>query len=518
MKLNIKSAIVLALLAVSAGSCTDKFDELNTNPNTVTEDIIDPDLLFTRVEKDAVFSIYDGTNAAWAGYTVNTGAAYFRTMDRPGIYDNSYKSYLINLNEVIRLTADDPALINKNSIARIFRVWIYQRLTDTYGDVPYTEAALKAEDATTSPAYDTQQSIYTDMLKELKEASALLSDNADLIGFGDADLIYGGDVNKWKRFANSLRLRLAMRIRYADENLAKEQVADVLKGDLMSANEDNAFIMTNTDIRDNMSPIFIAWDNGDRARPWIAGQTIVENLKNNNDPRLPVYVDPAPDGTSGYRGLPIALYLDEKLPYPEGSFSFIGAYLYSSPVIKLNILTYAEVEFLRAEAVLLGWAPGDAETYYRNGITAAMKNTQDLMSVAEPEATIPASVTLTDADVSGFLSSGAAKLDGTFEENLEKIITQKYIALFPLDSYEAFAEQRRTGYPKIWVGSDPGDTNNKMPRRMNYPFDEKRINSASYAEVVSRMADGDVLTARVWWDANPNVPYVHPRQAIFPPN
>jgi hypothetical protein len=518
MKLNIKLIAALGLLIVSANSCTDRFEELNTNPNTVTEDIIDPDLLFTRVEKVAVFSLYDGTEAAWAGYTVNTGAAYFRTMDRSGIYNNSYKSYLINLNEVIRLTADNPDLINKNSIARIFRVWVYQRLTDTYGDVPYTEAALKAEDAITSPAYDTQESIYVDMLKELKEASALLNDNGDLIGFGDADLLYAGDVNKWRRFANSLRLRLAMRIRYADKNLAKDQVTDVLKSDLLSGNDDNASITTNTDVRDNMSPIYLNWDAGDRARPWIAGQTIVENLKKNNDPRLPVYVDPAPDGTSGYRGLPIALYLDEKLAYPEGSFSFIGAYFYSSPIIKINILTYAEVEFLRAEAALLGWGTGDAETYYRDGITAAMQNTQKLMEMAEPEVDIPGSVALTDAEVNGFLSSEAAMLDGNFEENLEKIITQKYIALFPLDSYEAFAEQRRTGYPKIWVGSDPGDTGNKIPRRMNYPFDEKRINSASYAEVVGRMADGDVLTARVWWDANPNAPYVHPKQGMFPPN
>lgn len=309
-----------------------------------------------------------------------------------------------------------------------------------------------------------------------------------------------------------------MRIRYADKNMAQQEVTDVLKDELMKDNDDNAFIMTNTDVRDNMSPIYVDWDNGDRARPWIAGQTIIENLKKNNDPRLPVYADPAPDGTSGYRGLPIALYLDQKVPYPEGSVSFIGAYFYSSPIIKLNILTYAEVEFLQAEAALLGWATGSAGTYYRNGIMASMQNTRDLISVAKPEAAIPGSATLSEAQINGFLSSGAAQLNGSFEADLEKVITQKYIALFPLDSYEAFAEQRRTGYPKIWVGADPGDTGNKIPRRMNYPFDEKRINSASYAEVVGRMAGGDVLTARVWWDANPNAPYVHPEQGIFPPN
>lgn len=520
MKFNIKSTIFMAVLIVTAISCTKDFDELNTNPNIVTKDVINPNLIFTYVEKNAIYNMYNGSNAGWSGFFSNRGSAYFRITDDAAseIYNNSYKIYLINLNEVIRLNTGDPNLQNKSSIARIFRVWLYQRLTDTFGDVPYSEAALEAENAILTPAYDTQKSIYTDLLKELKESAALLNTNVGQINFGAADLLYAGDVNKWKRFANSLRLRLAMRIRYADENLAKENVTEVLKSDLITSNADNAFILTNTTIRENGNPIFLSWDNGNRARPWSVGQTIVENLKNSNDPRLPIYVEPALNGTSGYRGRPIGLYLDQEISYPEGSYSFISPFYYSSPIIKINILTNAEVEFLRAEAALLGWSSGTAETFYQNGISAAMKNTQEFINLAKPQVPIAGSSNLTNTMVDDFLSSGAAKLNGSMEENLEKIITQKYISSFPFDTYEAFAEQRRTGYPKIWLGNEPGDTHNKMPRRLNYPFIEKSLNSVSYQQAVSRLKEGDVLTSRVWWDAKPNLPYVHPKQAMFPPN
>ena len=153
---------------------------------------------------------------------------------------------------------------------------------------------------------------------------------------------------------------------------------------------------------------------------------------------------------------------------------------------------------MQAEAVLAGLAPGDANALYREGIQLAM----------EQYAVLP-------ADIATFLASPVATLSGTDEEQLEQIINQKYISLV-YQSLEAWSEYRRTGYPKMWLGSGDTDTDGQVPRRLTYPADELAKNSVNVAAAAAGMG-GDNLTTRVWWDVKPGVPFAHPKQGTFPP-
>jgi hypothetical protein len=142
------------------------------------------------------------------------------------------------MNEVMRLTADDPQKTDQNAMARIWKVWLYHMVTDAYGDIPYFEAAQGVENVINQPEYDSQEEIYRDMLNELKEAEAQLGSQGDQISYGNADIIYQGDVENWKKFANSLRLRLAIRARFADPALAAEHTTDLVDAPLIDENSD----------------------------------------------------------------------------------------------------------------------------------------------------------------------------------------------------------------------------------------------------------------------------------------
>jgi len=499
MKLNTNNitGAVVGVLLLCTTSCTKNFDEINTDPSLVTEDIIKPSMMFTAVLKNSVFNTYENsTIQEYAGYYSNQGSGViFQNANWSEPFNSLYRSDLINTSEVIRLTANDPKMVNENAIARVWKVWLFSQLTDLYGDVPYFDALHRVDEVVNQPAYDSQKDIYTDLLKELKEAAAALSTAPGLASFGAADILLGGNVDRWKRFANSLRLRLAMRVRYADATLAQTHITEVLNAPLIDDNTYNVFLTTidgsNTA---NRNPI---WSDPINPYPRWSSFTITDNLKMLNDPRLSIFSLPALDGVSGYRGRPIALGIPEKT-YSEESTARLQDF-FRAAVYSIIVMNAAEVSFLRSEAALSGLSGEDAQAMYKSGIMQSLSQ----YNVAQGA---------TDT----YLASAAATLTGSEEEKLEQIIVQKFLAIF-YQSNEAYAEFRRTGYPRIWTGSDKGSTNGEIPRRLTYPLDEYSKNETSVKDAANRLAQGDIYMSRVWWDAKPGLPFHHPKQGMFPP-
>ena len=496
----------LALWVIGAVSCTGDFEDINTNPSLVTANLVNVNNLLTRVQKEALFDSYEfGYVSEFAGYYANPATATLSARDWTDPFNEFYRTYIINISEVIRLTQDKPEFSNKNAIGRIMKAWIFHQLTDLYGDVPYFESALDVNKVVNYPAYDRQEDIYKDLLKELKEAEQQLSTESNQVSYGASDLLYQGDVAKWKRFANSLRLRLAIRARFASPQLAAEHVRDVIGKPLITENAHNAALLTEgagASNVDNRNPMYNSYLNS--TVPKYATNTVTDNLVLRNDPRLTRYVTPAvaPQNGRQWKGRPLALNLDLEETtetYRQEEVATLGA-LFHAPQYKIKILTAAEVSFLRAEAALEGITSESVEEMVKTGIRQAM----GMYDVSAME---------TDTYIASRMEAFATY---SSERQLEEIIVQKWLAGY-YQSKEAWAEYRRTGYPLIWVGKAVGDTEGKIPRRLTYPTAEYLRNGKSVEEAAARLNKGDLFMSRMWWDARPGLPFSHPRQGMFPP-
>jgi hypothetical protein len=492
-------------LTASLVSCTDEFAEINTNPSLVTTDVVNVNNLLARVQKESIFDYYEyGYLTEFSGYYGNPSTVPLSNRDWSEPFNEFYRSFIINTSEIIRLTADKPLLSNKNAIGRIMKVWVFHQLTDMYGDVPYFEAALNVNEVVNYPKYDKQEDIYKDLLKELKEASAQLSADASQVSYGNSDLMFKGDVESWRRFANSLRLRLAIRTRFADPALAREHITDVISKPLITLNAQNATLTTEGasagDIN-NRNPVYNRYQS--TTVPLYTTNTVTDNLLSRDDPRLPVFVTPATEPEDGalWRGRPFALDADldgSSISFRQEQVASLGA-LFFAPQYQIKIMTAPEVFFLRAEAALAGITNESVEDLWENGTKLSM----EMYGVAA-------------AKIAPYLETqGALFAAGSEEKKLEEIIVQKWLANY-FQSKESWAEYRRTGYPLIWVGSQKGDTDRRVPRRLTYPTGEFLRNEKSVSEAAQRLPGGDTFMSRVWWDARSGLPFTHPLQDSFP--
>ncbi len=542
--IKIKTIIAILLVMLLINACTDNFETLNTHPGLVTKDLINPDLLLTRVEVDLFVKGSGGPGSAgnYCGLDVSDANRPFQTGDNPGLWNSTYNDYVRNSADIIHLTEDDPDMVNKHAIARIIKAYAFANLTDTYGDVPYFESALKLEQAVFQPRYDAQQDIYMDLFQELKEAAAEL--DADKASFGNADILYKGDVAKWRKLANSLRFRLALRVRYVDATLAKSQMSDLTLDNMISQADDDAFITRITDYPENENQAYVSMVNakGDITKSYI-GKTLLDLLvgtgdsHNPEDPRIGFYCDTAkadwPGSVDtvdyfGYRGHPLLglVPVEEKYPYGSESCSRVPDFAYC-PSVQVSVFRSSETYFSLAEAALVGLygSPADAQMYYKQGIVEAMNQ-----SLAEFEDLVPqipevclllhqgdpagpwteADVqdyidykTVSQAQVDDFLANAPVMtLTGDDTHKLEMIINQKIISI--PTSLQGWSEKRRTGFPKVLVGHDNDDLKGKIPRRFQWPTSEQQVNSANFAIAVEKIGGKNEQSVKFWWDANPN--------------
>jgi hypothetical protein len=545
---KIRNLSSLVLVLFLANACTKDFKEMNTNPALVSEELVTPEFLLSGVQTGIGGGMAASDIGDYCGMTVRVDNAPFVDHFDDGAWYGAYTTYGNNLAAIIRKTQDDPELVNKKAIARIMKVWVYSQATDIYGDIPYFESNKLPEDAVASPTYDLQRDIYQDFFKELKEAAAEL--DASKESYGSADFYYGGDVSKWKKFANSLRLRLALRVRYVDEQLAKDNISDLQEADLITSRGDDALIYTATDVDAHWNPAYYDLVNTfyttpderqDYVEHQLVGKALLDALVGSSapdnplDPRTKVIADSAvlngstlnpPHAPFGFRAQPLLgnVPVENKYPYGSGSVSQFSLFWYV-PVIEQHVLKSSEVYFALAEASLLNLRSGDASAYFKKGIEASIIETQDLYNKGKEQMpdllglvygsgfdvnSFLAYKEMKQSEIDAFLASPATTLSGSAEEMLEQIINQKMIALYP-NVLEGWSEWRRTGYPRVLVADNEQSTfHGVSPRRQHYPNNERLINSAHFNEAVDRMGGTDDMLERVWWDVNSAAPHEHP--------
>lgn len=394
-------------------------------------------------------------------------------------YSAWYTSPLIQLQKIIdynnegSVEADPGANGSKNNqiaVARIMKAFIFWKLTDRWGDLPYSEALKGGENIT--PKYDKQEDIYKDLFKELKEAAAQIDGGLGMQG----DIILDGDMNAWKRFAATQRMLMALRMSKvypgASELAATEFAAAM--NDAIASNAENIEYHFIAGDPNNWNPWYENYSNDNR-NDFAISLTLVDYMKDNGtgtDPRLPVYGEVLAGNV--VKGLPYGNTLQTNIP---NAFSRLGDGLREQGT-PAKIFTFSQVQFAKAEAAKLGWIPGGdaaAKTFYDSGIDASL----EYYGVADP--------TFKNATGVAYDPANA----------IEQIATQRWIHLY-LDGWEAWAEWRRTGFPVLTAGPNSANPAG-IPRRLVYPAADKTVNTENYNAVVAQQGP-DNLNTRVWWD------------------
>lgn len=523
-------------------SCSD-FGDVNIDPEHLNEGNVPLEMLFTNAQHQALGSDWDVwrngciyaaqwmnhvASFNWQGYAMYQWSDGYSAAYWDGVYSGD-RGAIRDVTNVLMQWKEDPTHEIDYQIARIMRVYVMHRMTDLYGDIPYTQAGQPREYS--YPVYDRQQDIYMDMLNQLNEAQAALK-GAGTAPMSSHDVYYQGNTDKWAKFANSLMLRIAMRMTKVDPATAETWVKTAVNNGLFASNEDNAMLLhtnavTTNDTSEPYAKIYAHEDRGN----FFVNKFFIDMLKETKDPRLSLIAtvcedprisvqegsnfqygntDPEvqqgfddgfdDDKTSdwfignqpGYEAFKDTAYLNNY----RSKYSTINRYTYSNPTSPTFICTYAQTQLLLAEAALRGWVSGSAQTYYENGVRAAMEQFAQF-----PNATALYNQYLTSDAVNQYLAENpfdAAK-------GYEQINTQYWINCF-CDEYETFANWRRSGYPEMDPAWDPAhpytnsDTGGTIPRRFRYPSTESSVNMANYNEAVGRLNNGDRFTSRVWWD------------------
>ncbi|HTI09479.1 MAG TPA: SusD/RagB family nutrient-binding outer membrane lipoprotein [Puia sp.] len=524
----IKLTGLLCLVGLLGTGCTKSFDKINTNPASYNQTNFDPNFMLTSAELGYTGStdfaydtwranlIYCSTMMQGLSSVVSywAGDKYLLNSDYTAAYwgfssDAAYPEQIKPIVDVVQSTIGKDKYKNLHQIARILRALMLERITDLYGDVPYFNAGMGYYNGDFFPKYDSQDSIYADLLKEVDEATTALDPAGDQ---PSGDVIYKGNIASWQKFGNTLLLRIAMRLVKADAATAKTYAQKVV-GKTFTANADNAFVLgdaTGGRATQNRNSQILLGDGGQENFYCRWSKTFIDMLKSAGDPRLGkvavtnLYVN---DGTkvqnpganadpSVQKGMPNGKDLSGIPGQTIGTDpSFTTFTDYSSPapaLIKRDgptfILTYAESELLLAEAVQRGFITGDPAQHYHDGVKAAIT----YLSQYDPAATI------SDATAETFVTANPYNA----ANGLQQINTQYWLHVTTmLDFYESWSNWRRSGFPVLTPVVYPNNaTNGTIPHRFPYPLAEANTNPVNYKAAHDAVPGGDLLTSHVWWD------------------
>ena len=502
-------------------SCTSEFDNINTNKNALSKlETSQLPFLFSKAQSTA-------TNNGWnyqiaqnlfhdqyCQYFANT-TTYFPS-DRLVIrmdwiraaWNPIYSEVVPQLQTLFEKY--DPASA-EYAIANIWWVYTFHRLTDTWGPVPYFKAGVPG----LSVPYDAQDKIYDDMLKRLASSVTILKSKTSEQPFGSFDLIYGGDVNRWIKFGNTLRLRLAVRISKVDPARAKTEGEAAAAGGVLTTSPDDDALIKRTKKGDDFNGLSIMdWNE------FRMSATMESVLKGYQDPRMPIYFLPAKN-TDTYEGLRNGLtagQMAELLNLADAN-SHHGERWSSTTGLETpsNVMATAEAWFLRAEGALLGWnmGGGSVQSFYNQGITESMHQ-WGITDASVITAYINSSnkpVAPGDSQNSPAVSTAPIKFGATTGIQNEQITIQKWLALYP-EGVEAWADIRRSRAFKLYpiVASDNPDlptfADNKTPtntwiRRIPFINDERQTNGTEVTKATPLLGDGgDKIITPLWWDKN----------------
>jgi hypothetical protein len=479
MKNKSKVIALLVGLGLAAAACSDGLTDINVNPNaptTVPVQFLLPTVIQGGVTANMHGASMQSHTAIWSQHFAQiqypdeeTGNVRDGRMD--GYWTGYYSGRLKDIQTVIE-TGVEEGLVNAQGVGMIWKSWIFHHVTDFWGDVPYSQALQGAEN--TTPVYDSQSDIYAGMLADLEAGAAMLSSSAQ--GFGGGDILYGNDFTKWKKFANSVRMRLAMRMSEVNPSGAQAAFVAAYGAGGFTSNDDNAVL--NWPGAPYEQPLYENWQGRDDHG---LSQTMVDMLLDLDDPRLFYYAEPA-ESDGVYRGLE-----NGRDPFPAefiwADISRIGNFWRADGAATPTlVMTYSEVLFLQAEAAARGWIAGDAEALYMEAIEADM-NEYSAWGVGP-----------TDAQMADYLASDAIAYTG-----IDDIHVQKWISLW-MNPAEAWSNVRRTGVPERHIGQDL-EWLGKIPTRYSYPPDEQSYNNANLQAALSAQGmSGTDITTEVWWD------------------
>jgi len=525
MKNILKGLAVAVCFSTLLTACTKNFEYFNTNQHEATEEQMNRDGLktgsfFSQMLR-TVFVYADGVNSdgdyqiaynlladSYAGYlapTINQNngvhcGSYFMTEHwRRAMFSLSYTKGIAAYVQLCNVAADQEHVL---ALADVVKVAIMHKVTDYYGPVPYSKIGVSL-----SVEYDAQDQIYAQFFEELGSAIDVLNEyknaNPGSSILADYDIVYRGDVAKWIRFANSLRLRLAMRVAYADETLAKAEaeksVAD-MTGVMTDASDvariDKAYV-------NYIHPLSVI--NGFNDGDVQMGASMDSYLNGYKDPRTAFYFKQAGEG--GYHGVRNGVHTSEWEDYRNSTGKVSAPNMDNA---EITWMTASEVAFLRAEGALRGWnMGGSAQEFYEKGIRLSFEETGagGADAYMADNTSVPADFidnTANGGNASALSSVTIAWDEAATEEvKLEKIITQKWLAIYP-NGCEAWAEYRRTGYPALFPvlnNDSEGAVNTDLQiRRVPYPHDEYSTNAAGVAGGVAKLGGSDNAGTKLWWD------------------
>lgn len=512
IKNKLKGKITYCLLAAGIlfTSCDKNFDEINTNPNGADPSTASLDAVMATVQ---IYAFGEPRFITWRGNVIYSsrfahhfiynfgdmawfpGAAY---TNNPGWTGNVWESSYIKVGghiNALRSLADSPDEANEMAVTNIMAAWFYQKMTDIYGDVPYSDVARPQTEVELLPGFDDQATIYRSVIESLKEQMNAL-DGAGTLGFGGGDFIFESDPEKWIAFANTLRLRMAIRSRNAfisdgEQSFIDGVITDALNNPLIDESNQPIFLRAQSglflsDPNELMGgPEDVWWSFQFNQTRWTLNERVVALMRDNNDPRLTILATETDSIPGMYVGTEPNLTAPPLWGFLSKPSEALRGAEKNDPVPSHPLMAH-ESYFLQAEAALLGIGSGSADDLFKRGIRAHM----DLYDV-DP------------ADIDDFVQNEqVAQLNGTVDENLNKVWNQRWLALLN-NGYEAWSLVRRTDMIPDQVGDEylTNSTNGEVPSRLPYPTSENTLNAQNVLTAVTRQGT-DVMTTKIWWDVN----------------
>jgi hypothetical protein len=473
MKNTLKYFGILALSIGLLNSCeTVDFGDENLNPNQPST--ASTAALLTNAMRALPGHVSEVNGNMWVQYisqiTYTDESRYFTTQ---WSYDGWYAGALKDIQEVIDLNTEDAAsytsggtTANQIAVAKILKAYYFQALTDRWGMIPFSEALLGVDNI--APKFDTQQEIYNGCFNLIDEALASINTSGTING----DILFGGSMDHWKKFANTLKLVMAMRIADSDANTAKTKFLEARSGAIASVDENINYPYLSEDTNDN------PWqDRFETREDYALSNVLVDHLKSMNDPRLAEFGE-LPTAGGDFTGMPYGI----KTPgISQNTVSFIDSdIIYKGTQRGGAIFTYAQVAFSIAEAAHRGWTTDNVEDWYEVGIKASM----DQWGISADNA-------------SAYLAQTSVQFDPT--KAMEQIATEKYVSLF-LQGAEAWAEWRRLDYPQLSPAPD-AMTGTGIPVRYGYSANTAALNETNYNTAV-QVQGPDNQDTKLWWDKN----------------
>ena len=512
---KLKIIIVTSVLAVFINACTNDFEEINTNPNTTNVGQIQASGMFEPL-------LYNGAKfwqnytwywnneliqfTAFTGGTTRQEHRYFISDGNWQSVWDAYSRYGNNVSHMYDLSIEEQNLALE-AIALTLKVLYMSNLTDIFGDIPYSEAfTARKLNGTTKPKFETQKEVYEQMFSDLIEANSIYLTKPVFVK-PSLDGMYGGSIEKWQKFNNSLYLRLLMRVSGRSEMNSGAKISEILNNPstypIFTSNADNATVVFSgsdpyrSQFADTNEGSFTS--SGRKLTEQLIKMTVLTDSNNNEiftDPRLSIIgkkntnINVNPNNI--WKGTIAGCTEQDQSEADRGS-SWLNTAVLGRVDTPGTFMDYAEVQFILAEATLkelISGGESSAKLYYEKGVTASVEKWAELGQFSE----IP--VTINETDISALLESDLASWDKSTNKN-ELIGNQKYLALFWI-GMEAYHEYRRTNYPELTIGEGTVFNDYILPTRFAYPTTTLATNAVNSEEAINNMGGNDMKTP-IWW-------------------